>query len=380
MLVHAISWVLSGLALCGAGYALLSARLVLRFDDDDRAPARYAAATLLKPLHFDEPGLRENLESFLAQDYPAPIQFVFGVQDENDTAIALVEQLKREHADADISLIVDPRPSSGNRKVANLVNMEPSIKHDVVVLSDSDICVGPHWLKDIVRRLERPGVGAVSCLYSGAPRGNFWSTLAAMGASYEFLPNVVAALSWQLAEPCLGSTIALKRATLAAIGGFRAFSGYLADDYEMGRAVRGLGLTVSFPPFAVAHTSAEARWSSYFRQERRWKQTTRIIDWKGHAGSVITYAVPLALLGVIFSGFAIPADAVLAVAIVSRLLVKWCIDRKFATYAGPALALPVRDMISFGVFLASFFGGEVHWRGRELQVSPRGFLSGHEVS
>lgn len=381
MLVHAFGWLFCGLALCGAGYAILVSRFVDRFGTGTGATQPSSAAvTLLKPLHFDEPGLRANLETFLDQDYGAPVQIVFGVQNANDPAIAIVESLCKERPDADIALVIDPTAHGSNGKVSNLINMMPRAKHGVLVMSDSDIVVARDWLARVVSALEQPGVGVVTCLYGGVPRGNFWSVIAAMGASYEFLPNVIASVSLGMAEPCLGSTIALRRSVLESIGGLRAFANKLADDYEIGRAVREKGLSIAIPAFAVGHTSPETSWADHFRHEIRWNRTTRAIAPAGHLGSAITHAVPLAVLGAVLTGFSVYALATFAVALGARLWLKGRVARKFATYAGPALVLPVRDMISFGVFLASFFGESVHWRGGRFQVSPGGALSSHEVS
>lgn len=375
MLIHAAGWLFAGFALCGAGYALVVSRLVDRFGKHASGSSiSPSAVTLLKPLHFDEPGLEENLASFLAQDYPAPVQLVFGVQDAKDPAIKTVGRLKARFPDADIELVIDTELHGTNRKVSNLVNMARLIKHDIVVLSDSDIGVSQNWLSQVVGALEAPGVGAVTCLYAGKAAGNVWSVISAMGATYEFLPNVIAGVSWGLAQPCLGSTIALKREVLNKIGGLRAFADHLADDYEIGRAVRNLGLSIAVPPFVVNHASPETRWSTYYRHELRWNRTTRVINWMGHTGSIITHAVPLGVFGTILSGFTLESALILGVALSSRLWLKWRVERKFGTYAGPALVLPARDMIAFAVYLASFFGEDVHWRGTRFQVSPTGAL------
>ena len=79
-----------------------------------------------------------------------------------------------------------------------------------------------------------------------------------MGTSYDFLPNVVPGISLGLAEPCMGSTIALTRACWTKIGGFAAFADHLADDYEMGRAVRALGLHLAIPALGVSHAATES--------------------------------------------------------------------------------------------------------------------------
>ena len=375
ILLHAVGWLLTGLALCSAGYALAVSRLVDRFGKHAAAlPASHAPVTLLKPLHFDEPGLEENLASFVTQDYAAPVQLIFGVQDAKDPAIETVQRLKERFPGADIELVIDTELHGTNRKVSNLVNMARCMKHDIVVLSDSDIGVSKDWLSKVVSALEAPGVGAVTCLYAGKPEGNGWSVISAMGATYEFLPNVIAGVSWGLAQPCLGSTIALKREILEKIGGLRAFADHLADDYEIGRAVRNLGLSIALPPFVVNHASPETRWSTYYRHELRWNRTTRVINWMGHTGSVITHAVPLGVLGLVLSGFTPTSAMILGAALSSRLWLKWRVERKFGTYAGPALALPARDIISFAVYLASFFAEDVHWRGTRFQVSPTGAL------
>jgi ceramide glucosyltransferase len=374
-----MGWCLTGFALCSAGYAFIVSWFVIRFGP---APGRATDAepvTILKPLHFDEPDLSRTLATFLAQDYAAPVQIVFGVQDSSDPAIAIVRGLQADHPNADIELVIDSRLHGSNRKVSNLINMARAAKYDVIVVSDSDISVARNWLSRVTAALVEPGVGAVSCLYAGKVNGSMWSALAAMGTSYEFLPNVIAGLSFGLAAPCFGSTIALRRPTLEAIGGFHALANQLADDYELGRAVRSRGLRVAIPGFAVEHAGAEKNWTELYRHEVRWNRTTYAIDPVGHTLSFITHAVPLALLGAALSRFALPADAVLAFALVSRVCLKWCVDQKFSIFAGPVWALPLRDLLSFLIFLASFFGEDVHWRGSRFAVTQGGQLRSHEA-
>ena len=375
MVFHWMGWLLSGLALCGAGYALVVSRLVIGFRAAHAAAAAAEPVTILKPLHFDEPGLDVALSSFLRQDYPAPIQVVFGVQDGADPAIKIVRALQAKYPDADIELVVDTELHGSNRKVSNLINMSRLAKHEIIVLSDSDISVKADWLSNIVDALSADGTGAVSCLYAGKPNRGFWSTLSAMGSSYEFLPNVIAGASFGLAAPCFGSTIALRRTTLDEIGGLHAFANQLADDYEIGRAVRARGLKVAIPAFTVDHGSAERDLTELYRHEIRWNRTTRVIDPLGHTGSFITQAMPIALLGAMVNEFSLISIGVFGATFASRLVLKWCIERKFATCAGPDWALPIRDALSFYVFIASMFGEDVHWRGSRFVVSPSGVLS-----
>lgn len=372
-----IGWIVLALALCGGLYAVaaagLAARLLRRAPDPPPEPL--PAVTILKPLNGDEPGLEDALASFLAQDYAAPIQIVFGVQDAADSALKTVERLRRRFPARDIAVVTDARAYGSNRKVSNLANMMEAAKHDVLVLADSDIVAAQGYLTATIATLSQPGVGAVSCLYTGEALGNRWSELAAMGVSYHFLPNACVGIASGMAHPSFGSTIALTRATLAGIGGFIAFADYLADDYEIGRAVRAKGLRLAYPPLTVSHGLSESGLGELVRHELRWARTIRVIDPMGHWGSFITHALPLALIGVAFLGFPPAVCVVLAAVLAARLSLKAQIDHIVGRRAGPALLLPARDMLSFGLFIVSLFGTRVEWRGNRLRVEKSGAMS-----
>jgi ceramide glucosyltransferase len=372
--VHWTSLVVTVLALLSAGYAFAAACLAGRFRKAaSRMPARCPPVTLLKPLHFDEPRLKQNLESFCAQDYAGPVQIVFGVQDPLDPAIRTVEALKREHPELDIELVVDTRIYGANRKVSNLINLVARAKYDVLVLSDSDIEAGPGYLRTIAASLE--GGGAVTCLYTGTALDNIWSRLVAMGINYQFIPNVMVGTSVKLATPCFGSTIALRKELLRKIGGMEAFSNLLADDYEIGRAVRRHGHRMAVAPVVVAHTCCEQSGREMLAHEMRWARTIRMLNTSGYWGSVVTHAVPLALIGMALGGLTLFSGAGLAAALAARLAVKWRMDKVLGTSAGPAYLLPLRDLLSFAIFLGSLFGGNIRWRGSRFLVAPDGVLS-----
>jgi ceramide glucosyltransferase len=196
-----------------------------------------------------------------------------------------------------------------------------------------------------------------------------------MGTSYTFLPNAVLGTSLGLAAPCFGSTIALKRETLEEVGGFQAFADQLADDYEMGRAVRAMGYTLAIPALGVGHTAAENSFRDLFRHELRWTRTIRLVNPAGHLGSFVTHGFAFALLAVILLHFNPVSLAVLGVALAARLILKARIDGLFGTYAGPLWLMPLRDLLSFAVFLASLSGETVHWRGTHFAVEASGAMS-----
>jgi ceramide glucosyltransferase len=369
-------WAVTALALFGAAYALAAALFASRFRAARQAGLeKYPPVTLLKPLHLDEPGLKQNLESFCRQNYPAPLQIVFGVQDPLDPAVRIVEDLKRAHPSLDIELVIDTRIYGTNRKVSNLINLVERAKYDVLVLSDSDIEVRSGYLSSVTASLDRAGGGAVTCLYTGAALANIWSRLVAMGINYQFIPNVLVGTALGLATPCFGSTIALRKDLLRRIGGMEAFSDLLADDYEIGRAVREHGHRTTLASCVVAHTCTETTGHDMFAHELRWARTIRLLNARGHFGTFVTHALPWALLAMVLAGVHPLTTAAVGAALISRLCVKWRMDRILGTSAGPAWLLPVRDMLSFAIFLGSLFGGNVRWRGTRFLVAPDGVLS-----
>lgn len=366
-------------AFCGSLYAVLAAVLVGRFMRAGHSePLVYAPVTILKPLHLGEPGLSDNLESFFAQDYPGKVQILFGVHDAADPALAVVQALQARYPQVDTAIVADNALYGANAKVSNLINMFPAACHDILVLSDSDIAVPCDWLRKVTGALEQPGVGLVTCLYTGevaSSQTQLWSRLSAMGTSYDFLPNVVLGTTLGLAEPCMGSTIALTRAVLDEIGGFAAFADYLADDYEIGQAVRAKGYATAIPALGVGHTATERSARELCRHELRWTRTIRTVNPLGHLGSVVTFAVPLGLIAAVLLHFSPLSLTVLGLALGARLFLKYRIDGIFGTCAGPAWLLPARDMLSFGVFVTSLFGETVHWRGSRFSIEPTGVLS-----
>ncbi len=360
-----IAAALAVLTLAGILYQALAATMIGRSGDPAPIPADAPAVTILKPLYGDEPRLEANLSTFLRQGYSGAVQIICGVARADDAAVAAVAALRAVHPEADIALVVDGTRHGGNAKVANLINMMVAAGHDVLIASDSDIAVAPDYLARVVAALAEPGVGAVSCLYHGRGDAGAWSVLAAMQVSYGFLAAVTLGRGLGAAEPCMGSTIALRRDTLKRIGGFAAFADTLADDYAIGAAVRGLGLQVEVPGFTVAHACADDSLAALAAHELRWNATVRHLSQWGYAGLGVLNPLPVALI-------ALAAGASpwwLAAALASRIGVKMRVDRLAGVSSGPVWLLPLRDILTFGLFLGGFLVQSVDWRGARLAVA-----------
>jgi ceramide glucosyltransferase len=367
---------------CGVGaafgilYTVLAAALSWRFFA--RAPAEPESlppVTLVKPLRGAERALLNNLSSFCRQDYPGPVQHLFGVSDPGDPALAAVEELRRLHPDAHITVVADPREHGPNRKVSNLINMLPQARHDVLVFADSDVGVAPDYLRRVVGELQRPCIGLVTCLYRGEPDPGFWPRLSAMATNCHFLPGAVTGVALGMARPCFGQTIAMRRATLEGIGGLEAFTSHLAEDHAMGEAVRAAGGRVAIPPFAVSHACVEDSLGKLVSHELRWNRTIRAVDPRGHLGSVLAHPLALSLVAVLLSGGAGWSWLLAAAALVARLGLKLTVDRALRLPSRDLWLLPAWDLLALPIFVATYFSARVRWRGFDYAVDAKGRLS-----
>jgi ceramide glucosyltransferase len=364
---------LVAVAALGCLYLLVGCVALLAFAARRRATGcAPVPVTILKPLHGAEPCLSRRLASFCRQNYAASVQVICGVQDPADPAVAIARLLATSPDAPRFDLVVDARAHGSNPKISNLINMLATAQHDVLVMADSDIEVGSDYLARIVAELQRPGVGAVTCLYHGVPLSGRWSSHAALGINTHFLPNAVTALALRLARPCFGSTIAISRSLLSRVGGLAAFADQLADDYEIGQAVRKAGHEVAIPPFTLGHVCFHERLRGLFARELRAARTVRSIAPVGYAGAFLTHPFPLALAGALLGGEY--ALVVAAAALACRAALCICAERAFQLPRQPYWLIPSRDLLSFGVYVWSFFGMRVQWRGSRYRVAADGSL------
>ena len=335
-----------------------------------------APITILKPLHGDEPLLEEALASFCTQDYKL-FQIVFGLQDPADPALHVIRRLRSRFPDVDIDVVVDTAQHGVNRKVSNLINMFPRAKHDLLVIADSDIHAPPGYLRELASALGRPGVGLVTTLYAGI--GASQTLAARLGTAqinHIFLPGALLARKLGR-EDCLGATMALTRDTLQQIGGFQAIVHHLADDAVLGRLVRERGASVALAATVPSTTVPEMTVADLFAHELRWGRTIQSLAPVGFPLSVLQYPLFWAGLAVLLS-FAAPwSVALFAATWLIRIATTFGINGALGLAAAmPGWLLPLRDLMSVTVILASYGGNQVAWRGHVLQISPPRLVPG----
>jgi ceramide glucosyltransferase len=336
-------------------------------------PSTLPPITVLKPLHGDEPLLEAALSSFCAQDYPA-FQIVFGAADPHDPALAVVERVRERFPDSDVTVVTGPLPAGRNRKVANLLNMEQAARHDIYLLSDSDMHAPPDFLRDLVATLAQPGTGLVTALYAGLPgSGSVAAQLGTTQITHSFLPGALVARALGRAD-CLGGTMLLRRETLAHVGGLRVLLDHLADDNVLGRLVQKVGLGVRLAAVVPATTVPEERLADLVHHELRWARTIGALAPAGFAASVIQFPIAWALFASVAAGGTAWSLALFGIAWITRAIAASGIDRALRArlqkldFRAPIWLLPLRDLMSVAVVVASFLSNRVVWRGAVLHA------------
>lgn len=384
-LFHVLMLLAIAASVASGVFVFLAIRCVRAFrSTGSGAGAFQPPVTILKPVCGLDESLDENLRSFCRQAYPQ-YQVVFGVLDAADPAIPVIERLIRDLADVDIALVVDGNIAGDNLKASNLANMVPAAKYDLLFVADSDMRVDETYLTRVVAPFADPNVGAVTCLYKASTGRHLPSRLAGMFINDWFLPSVLVSAWLRDIRFCFGATMAVRRPLLDMIGGFKAIAEYLADDHMLGKMVAARGLKVVLSDYVVENVVAEESFAHMLQHELRWSRTVRTVEPLGHAFSFIMYGVPVALISgfdvEVTTGWKWLAVGLVVTAVLLRAGVHLAVRRKLNLPKDGSLWLvPLRDIVSFGVWAMSFLGRRIKWRGRALVVNRHGMLAAQKGS
>jgi len=322
--------------------------------------------SILKPLKGTDPDIYASFRSHCLQDYPE-YEIIFGVSDPDDPAIASVQQLRREFPDRAIRLVLSPDQLGPNVKVSNLEQMLPSARYQHLLVNDSDICVEKDYLRRVIAPLVDERVGMVTCLYRGVADPTLGSQLESLGISTDFCAAVLVARQLEGGLSFgLGSTLAFRRTDLERIGGFRSIVDFLSDDYELGRRITTLGLQVLLADVVVETHLPAYDLRGFLAHQLRWARGVRDSRTGGYIGLASTYGLMWALLTVISSGAVRWSWAVLGAIALLRFTVAIVVGKVVLEDRGllrNLWLLPIRDLVAVGVWIVSFAGHTVTWRG-----------------
>ena len=354
---------------CGIGYNLLTIAAIARFRRRDKVAAKFKPpVSILKPVRGRDVRFYEAIRSHATLDYP-DFEILFGIALANDAARDDIDRLEREFPNVTIR-VIDGRNDAANGKAGALEILAREARCDFFVVNDSDILVEPDYLTRVVSLLENEAVGLVTCLYR-ARASSFAANAEALGIATDFAPSVLVARLLSKPRFALGSTMALRRASLDAAGGFAALRDYLADDYQLGARIAALGKEIALADSMVETNLGAGSWREVWRHQIRWARTIRVSNPSGYFGLLITQVTFWSVVAWL-TGYRKTAAAGIIVRLAASAVALCRIDRPRTAWL---IAVPLRDLFGLAVWCGGLVGSEVEWRGLRFRVQRDGRIA-----
>jgi ceramide glucosyltransferase len=335
-------------------------------------PGLTPPVSILKPVKGLDAQVYQNYASFCRQDYPT-FELLFGVADPQDPVFPILKRLQQGFPEYNIRLITGEAMGS-NRKASLLHHLAAQARHEVLVISDSDMQVSPDYLRRVVAPLADEQIGLVTCPYRGGAPSGLAAQLGALHMGVTFLPSAVVASQLFRMPLAMGATMALRRGDLSRMGGFEAIADYLADDYQLGARVARLGKRVHVSTYVTTSILGKTTFCEQWRREVRWARCTRVSRPWEYPGLLLTFSTPLALILLPISGFAAVGWLALTVSLLLRWAVGWWVtgytrDEETRRWL---IWLPLRDVLSALVWCTSIMGRSIYWRGEQFALKSDG--------
>ncbi len=367
---------------CSTGFLILVLYSVLRLVWKPRPAASSFTprVTLLKTVCGLEPRLDQNLESFFTQDYPA-FEIIFGARNNDDPAIRIVERLHEKYPMVPVKVVFSGEPQYANAKVCSLEKMIAVSTTDYYVISDSDVHVEPNYLREIIGPFADAKVGVVTCLYRGVPTGGLWSRLEALGMSVEMTAGAISANTLEGMKFALGPTMVVRLEALEQMGGIGTLKEYCSDDFLLGNWISEAGWTVVLSHHVIDHIVLNRNFKSSILHQVRWMKSTRFSRPKGHFGTVLTFAMPFGLAGFVMAlilGKPVLGAEILGWTLLNRMMLSiaagWYVVRD-PNALKHCWLYPLRDLMGFFFWAASYQNSEVVWRGERYRLTMGGKMA-----
>lgn len=335
--------------------------------------------SLFKPLHGLEPNLEMHLATFFEQDYPE-YEILFGARTMSDAGLQAARCVAALYPHIPVKYVLTGEPWHINAKVCTLELMEKAASHDIFVVSDSDVRVTPNYLREVVAPFADAKTGAVTCLYRGVAEQGLWAQLEAAGMSVEMTAGVVVADLMEGMQFTLGPTMAARRNCIREMGGFASLGAYCADDFVLGNTIAANGHTVVLSTHAIDHVVLNSNFVDSQKHQIRWMKSTRFSRPKGHFGTSLTFSIPFGLLACL-AAFLLHHPALglglLAYSVLSRMGMALVVAKAVVQERHPfrtALLFPLRDLLGFFYWAASYGSREIVWRNQIYQLAENGIM------
>lgn len=362
------------LAAAGTAYFAMAIWAAKRFqkeraraEDRDFAPP----VSILKSLKGLDPNMYQAFRSHCLVDYPE-YEVLFGAHDPGELALTLVEKLQQEFPERSLRVIHCPEVLGLNGKVSNLVQMLPQARYEHIIINDSDILVPRNYLRRVLAPFADPHVGMVTTLYRGIPGASIGSRLESLGLSSDFTGGVLIARALEHGVRfALGATLATSKSVLREIGGLEPLVDYLGDDYELGARTAARGYRIELADTIVDTALPDYSFRDFWAHQMRWARNIKDRRPAQYLGLIVTFGLPWAILTVLLQPRALWAWLLLVVTAATRLAAAQVAGRDVlqdANLEKDAWLLPLRDFVALGVWIASFFGTVVTWRGQRFRL------------
>ena len=318
-----------------------------------------------KPVRGLDAQFYEAIRSHALQKYP-DFELIFGTQDTHDPALVEIERLRSEFPDLSIRVACTANDAP-NGKVGSLEILAREARYDVLLVNDGDILVSPDYLERVVGLLADEHVGLVTCLYR-ARASSVASRTEALGIATEFAPSVLVARLLSASGFALGATMAFRASDLKAIGGFAAIREYLADDYQLGARISGLGKRVALSDSVVVTNLGAGSWKDVWKHQVRWSRTIRVSRPGGFFGYLVSQATFWCLIAAGLGHWRIALAGLIVRLLAAAAGIVALGDGNLAGVA----AVPLRDLFGFAVWAAGIAGRQVEWRGIRFRLLADG--------
>ncbi len=365
----------------GSVYAGLSLFAVLRFRTRVEAQPKsrfpeWPPVTILKPVRGLEKNQKNNLRSACLQDYPE-FQIVYSVQDPHDPVIPLLKEIEEEFGREKVSIAIEDLQAGPNGKINNLLGGLSHARYDTLIISDSDACLEPNYLKAIIPPLADPDVGCACTLYKATSADRWFEKMELLTLNADFTPSVIFAHVTGASNFCLGSSLAFRRSILEDIGGLETLADYLVEDYEIGRRLWISGKKVALVHHFIEIVVDLKDSSQWWNHQVYWDQNTRAARPLGFLASILIRSIPFALLFAALRfgdgiGFAVLGGAVGIRLATAAMILKWGIGDREGLRS--LALLPLRDLAGLGTWILAFLKRTVIWRGCQFILTRDGRL------
>ena len=361
------------IAIAPLAYYITAILAALRFFRRERArklPSYAPPVSLLKPVRGVDFGSYENFSSFCRQDYP-DYEILFAVKDESDPAVLLIRRVAAEFPQRRIRVIFGAEQIGANRKVNKLIRLAREAQHEILVLTDGDVRVGPGYLREVIAPFADAKVGAVTSFYRAIAERSLGAELEAIGASSDFFAGVLVAEWKEGMTFALGASIVTTKHWLGKIGGFEAIADMHSDDYELGHRIAKAGGEVLLSREGVWTMYPAQTARGFWEHQVRWARTVRLCRPLSYAGLIFTHGLPWALLAACIAPSKWIGAAYLLAYLVLRFPMAWTVGVwgvRDDLLRQKLWLVPPRDAIFFAVWVASFISKRITWGGEEFTM------------